>query len=73
VLELCWERLLPGGRLVANAVTLQSEVALAQFREQHGGELTRIHIAHTQPLGSFDTWRQALPITLLDVVKPLDA
>ena len=73
VLDLCWERLLPGGRLVANAVTLQSEVALAQFREQHGGELTRIHIAHTQPLGSFDTWRQALPISLLDVVKPLDA
>ncbi|WP_194790281.1 precorrin-6y C5,15-methyltransferase (decarboxylating) subunit CbiE [Pseudomonas sp. UFMG81] len=73
VLALCWEQLRPGGRLVANAVTLQSEVALAQFREQHGGELTRIHIAHTQPLGSFDTWRQALPITLLDVVKPLDA
>ena len=73
VLDLCWERLLPGGRLVANAVTLQSEVALGQFRDQHGGELTRIHIAHTQPLGSFDTWRQALPITLLDVVKPVDA
>lgn len=73
VLELCWQRLLPGGRLVANAVTLQSEVALAQFRDQHGGDLSRIHIAHTQPLGSFDTWRQALPITLLDVVKPLDA
>jgi precorrin-6Y C5,15-methyltransferase (decarboxylating) len=73
VLPLCWERLRPGGRLVANAVTLQSEVALAQFRQQHGGELTRIHVAQTQPLGSFDTWRQALPITLLDVVKPFDA
>ncbi|MBO9550996.1 precorrin-6y C5,15-methyltransferase (decarboxylating) subunit CbiE [Pseudomonas sp.] len=73
VLPLCWERLRPGGRLVANAVTLQSELALAYFREQHGGELTRIHIAQAQPLGAFDTWRQALPITLLDVVKPLDA
>ncbi|MFP3996242.1 precorrin-6y C5,15-methyltransferase (decarboxylating) subunit CbiE [Pseudomonas capeferrum] len=73
VLELCWERLRPGGRLVANAVTLQSELALAHFREQHGGELTRIHVAHVQPLGAFDTWRQALPITLLDVVKPFDA
>ncbi|MDD1959585.1 precorrin-6y C5,15-methyltransferase (decarboxylating) subunit CbiE [Pseudomonas sp. 39004] len=73
VLELCWERLRPGGRLVANAVTLQSELALAHFREQHGGELTRIHVAHAQPLGAFDTWRQALPITLLDVVKPFDA
>ncbi|WP_409295203.1 precorrin-6y C5,15-methyltransferase (decarboxylating) subunit CbiE [Pseudomonas sp. KCJK8670] len=73
VLPLCWERLRPGGRLVANAVTLQSELALAHFREQHGGELTRIHIAQAQPLGRFDTWRQALPITLLDVVKPADA
>lgn len=73
VLALCWERLRPGGRLVANAVTLQSEMALAQFRQQHGGELTRLHVAHAQPLGAFDTWRQALPITLLDVVKPADA
>ncbi|TLP55394.1 MULTISPECIES: precorrin-6y C5,15-methyltransferase (decarboxylating) subunit CbiE [Pseudomonas] len=73
VLALCWERLRPGGRLVANAVTLQSEVMLAQFQQHHGGELTRIHIAHAQPLGAFDTWRQALPITLLEVVKPADA
>lgn len=73
VLALCWERLRPGGRLVANAVTLQSELALAHFRERHGGDLTRIHVAQAQPLGAFDTWRQALPITLLDVVKPADA
>ncbi|HEN8800456.1 TPA: precorrin-6y C5,15-methyltransferase (decarboxylating) subunit CbiE [Pseudomonas putida] len=73
VLDLCWASLRPGGRLVANAVTLQSELALAHFRERHGGELTRIHVAHAQPLGSFDTWRQALPITLLEVVKPVDA
>ncbi|AIR89311.1 bifunctional cobalt-precorrin-7 (C(5))-methyltransferase/cobalt-precorrin-6B (C(15))-methyltransferase [Pseudomonas cremoricolorata] len=73
VLDTCWAALRPGGRLVANAVTLQSELALAHFRQQHGGELTRIHIAQAQPLGSFDTWRQALPITLLEAVKPLDA
>ncbi|QCI14811.1 precorrin-6y C5,15-methyltransferase (decarboxylating) subunit CbiE [Pseudomonas putida] len=73
VLALCWDRLRPGGRLVANAVTLQSELALAHFRERHGGELTRLHVAQAQPLGAFDTWRQALPITLLDVVKPADA
>jgi precorrin-6Y C5,15-methyltransferase (decarboxylating) len=73
VFETCWEHLKPGGRLVANAVTLQSEVALMNWRERFGGELTRIHVAHAQPLGEFDTWRQALPITLLDLVKPLDA
>ncbi|WP_460355759.1 MULTISPECIES: precorrin-6y C5,15-methyltransferase (decarboxylating) subunit CbiE [unclassified Pseudomonas] len=73
VFETCWEQLKPGGRLVANAVTLQSEVSLMHWRERHGGELTRIHVAQAQPLGEFDTWRQALPITLLDLVKPLDA
>lgn len=73
VLADCWAALKPGGRLVANAVTLQSELALVQWREQYGGELTRLHIAQAAPLGEFDTWRQALPITLLDTVKPLDA
>ncbi|APC16088.1 cobalamin biosynthesis bifunctional protein CbiET [Pseudomonas frederiksbergensis] len=73
VLDTCWAQLKPGGRLIANAVTLQSEMTLMAWREQHGGELTRIHIAQAQPLGEFDTWRQALPITLLDVVKPFDA
>lgn len=72
VLQTCWEQLKPGGRLVANAVTLQSEMTLMHWREQYGGELTRIHIAQAQPLGEFDTWRQALPITLLDLHKPRD-
>ncbi|MDU9411561.1 precorrin-6y C5,15-methyltransferase (decarboxylating) subunit CbiE [Pseudomonas sp. zfem005] len=69
VLERCWSQLKPGGRLVANAVTLQSEAVLVAFREAHGGELTRIAIAQAQPLGGFDTWRSALPITLLEVLK----
>lgn len=70
VLDACWQQLRAGGRLVANAVTLQSEATLMAWRERHGGELTRIHIAHARPLGEFDTWRQALPITLLEVLKP---
>ncbi|MGE8498543.1 MAG: precorrin-6y C5,15-methyltransferase (decarboxylating) subunit CbiE [Pseudomonas sp.] len=70
VLQQCWDALKPGGRLLANAVTLQSEAALVTWREQVGGELTRLVVAQAQPLGSFDTWRSALPITLLDVRKP---
>lgn len=70
VLEQCWTSLKPGGRLVANAVTLQSEAALVAWREQVGGELTRINVSQAQPLGGFDTWRSALPITVLDVRKP---
>ncbi|MDP3813723.1 precorrin-6y C5,15-methyltransferase (decarboxylating) subunit CbiE [Pseudomonas sp.] len=71
VLEQCWASLKPGGRLLTNAVTLQSEATLVSWREQHGGELTRIALAQAQPLGEFDTWRSALPITLLQVHKPL--
>ncbi|WGS53127.1 precorrin-6y C5,15-methyltransferase (decarboxylating) subunit CbiE [Paraburkholderia sp. D15] len=69
VLDACWDALRDGGRLVANAVTLQGEAALVAWRERHGGTLTRIALADAQPLGGFDTWRQALPITLLDVTK----
>lgn len=70
VMEQCWASLKPGGRLLANAVTLQSEALLMTWRERIGGELTRISVAHAQPLGGFDTWRGALPITLLQVEKP---
>ncbi|MFZ3183945.1 MAG: precorrin-6y C5,15-methyltransferase (decarboxylating) subunit CbiE [Pseudomonas sp.] len=70
VLEHCWQQLKPGGRLVANAVTLQSEASLLAWRSAHGGELTRIQVAQAQPLGAFDTWRSALPITLLELHKP---
>lgn len=70
VLDSCWRALKPGGRLVANAVTLQSEAVLIAFRGAHGGELTRIDVAQAKPLGGFDTWRSALPITLLQVSKP---
>jgi len=70
VLDTCWQQLRSGGRLVANAVTVQSEAMLVNWREAHGGELTRIHLAHSKPLGTFDTWRQALPITLLEAIKP---
>ncbi|WP_316149446.1 precorrin-6y C5,15-methyltransferase (decarboxylating) subunit CbiE [Cupriavidus sp. BIC8F] len=65
VLETCWDRLRGGGRLVANAVTVQGEAVLAAWRESHGGALTRISLAEAQPLGRFDTWRSVLPITML--------
>lgn len=69
VLQACWSSLREGGRLVANAVTLQGEAALVDWRNRHGGTLTRLAVSEAQPLGGFDTWRAALPITLLDVTK----
>ncbi|HWT35677.1 MAG TPA: cobalamin biosynthesis bifunctional protein CbiET, partial [Paraburkholderia sp.] len=70
VLDTCWQALKSGGRLVANAVTLEGEAVLVAWRAQHGGRLTRIALAEAQALGGFETWRPALPITLLDTRKP---
>jgi len=57
-----WEALAPGGRLVANAVTLEGEQAVVAARATHGGTLTRIELAHAESLGGFTSWRAALPI-----------
>ncbi len=70
VLQTCWENLKPGGRLVANAVTIQGEMVLFEWRNTHGGELTKLNVSQGQPLGNFDTWRAALPVTVYTVHKP---
>ncbi len=69
VLEACWLALKPGGKLVANAVTIQSEMALVNWRQVHGGDLIKLIVSHAQPLGSFDSWRSALPVTIYNVRK----
>ena len=45
VLDACWAALRPGGRLVANAVTLEAEAVLVAARDRHGGDLTRIEVS----------------------------
>jgi precorrin-6Y C5,15-methyltransferase (decarboxylating) len=62
LLERCWDALRPGGRLVANAVTLEGEQVLVAAHAEHGGELTRLEVSHAEPLGSFSAWRPQLPI-----------
>jgi precorrin-6B C5,15-methyltransferase / cobalt-precorrin-6B C5,C15-methyltransferase len=69
VLEACWLGLKPGGRIVANAVTIQSEMALVNWQKIHGGELTKLNVSHAQPLGNFDSWRSALPVTIYTARK----
>ncbi|MEK1889474.1 MAG: precorrin-6y C5,15-methyltransferase (decarboxylating) subunit CbiE [Phyllobacterium sp.] len=69
VLATCWKCLKPGGRLVANAVTIAGEMALVDWRENHGGDLTKLAVSHAEPLGNFDAWRAALPVTIYVVRK----
>ncbi|MFI0785609.1 precorrin-6y C5,15-methyltransferase (decarboxylating) subunit CbiE [Streptomyces lydicus] len=70
LLDACWEALPPGGRLVANTVTLESEALLADRYRQHGGELVRLAVSHAVPVGGFTGWRQAMPVTQWSAVKP---
>jgi precorrin-6Y C5,15-methyltransferase (decarboxylating) len=55
-------RLPEGGRLVANAVTIETESLLVEMSASHGGRLIRIDIAEAAPLGRFRGWRPARPI-----------
>jgi precorrin-6Y C5,15-methyltransferase (decarboxylating) len=63
LLAACWERLRPGGRIVANAVTLEGERALHATRVDHGGSLTRLEVSHAEPIGGLEAWRPQRPVT----------
>ncbi len=51
-----------GVRLVANAVTLESEACLIRWQSQLGGELLRIELAQAAPLGPRLGWKSAYPV-----------
>lgn len=63
VVERCWGALKPGGRLVANAVTLESEAVLTRWHARLGGDLTRIEVSRATAIGGFTGWRPQMPVT----------
>jgi precorrin-6Y C5,15-methyltransferase (decarboxylating) len=69
LLPTCWQALPDGGRLVANAVTVESEQVLLHWHSQQGGELTRIAIQHAEPIGQFLGWKAKAPVTQWAVTK----
>ena len=69
LLDACWEKLGAGGRLVANAVTIESEAVLAQWHSRVGGELRRFQHYRGEPVGGFTGWRPAMPVTQWVVTK----
>lgn len=69
VFEACWAALAPGGRLVANAVTVESEAVLAEWHGRLGGELVRAQISRGAPVGSFTGWRAMMPVTTWKATK----
>lgn len=70
VMAITMERLRAGGRLVANAVTLEMEAVLLDLYARHGGELSRITVSRAAPVGGKSGWRPAMPVTQWTWSKP---
>ncbi|MGI8725610.1 MAG: precorrin-6y C5,15-methyltransferase (decarboxylating) subunit CbiE [Methyloceanibacter sp.] len=70
LLDAAIEALKPGGRLVVNAVTLETEAALLARHAALGGELTRLAVSRADAVGGKTGWRAAMPVTQWVWVKP---
>ncbi len=69
LLTRLWDLIPHGSRLVANAVTLETESLLGHWSATHGGTLLRIDIAEATPIGHKRGWRAALPIVQWSVAR----
>ena len=69
VFDCCWTNLKAGGRLVVNAVTLETGALLQDCAAKIGARLLQLAIAEAAPLGNYRVWRNALPITMMVAVK----
>ena len=69
VFEAAWAALRPLGRLVCNAVTLESEALLLELHKEFGGELVKIGVARAEPVGRLTGWRPLMPVTQWSLVK----
>jgi precorrin-6B C5,15-methyltransferase / cobalt-precorrin-6B C5,C15-methyltransferase len=70
VMAACWNALPSGGRLVANAVTLEGENALAAHLGALGGELVRIDVSHAVGIGRKHAMRPRMSVTQWRAAKP---
>src|SRR4029077_18218564 len=70
LLPALWAALRPGGRLVANGVSLKGERAVLAWQQRNGGELVRIALSRAEPLGGHHAWRPLMPVTQLAATKP---
>jgi precorrin-6Y C5,15-methyltransferase (decarboxylating) len=70
VLDAAIAALPAGGRLVANAVTLEMEALLLARHVELGGDLVRIAVSRAGPVGTMTGWRPAMPVTQWSWTKP---
>ena len=69
VFETAFEALRPLGRLVANAVTLESEAVLMALHKAFGGEIVKLSVQRAEPVGGLTGWRPLMPVTQWSLVK----
>jgi precorrin-6Y C5,15-methyltransferase (decarboxylating) len=69
MIETCWAALKPGGRLVVNGVTLETEALIAKWYAELGGDLVRLSVQRASPVGGMTGWRPAMPVTIWSVTK----
>lgn len=67
--DAAFAALRPLGRLVANAVTLESEATLIHLQKTHGGQLVKLHVNRAEPVGPYQGWRPLMPVTQWSLVK----
>jgi precorrin-6Y C5,15-methyltransferase (decarboxylating) len=70
VLEAGWAALPSGGRLVVNAVALETQARLLDAHARRGGDLCRVSIETTAPLGGMTMLRPALAVLQWRIEKP---
>ncbi|TYB84511.1 precorrin-6y C5,15-methyltransferase (decarboxylating) subunit CbiE [Oceaniovalibus sp. ACAM 378] len=69
VFEAAYAALKPLGRLVANAVTLESEAELFALHHAHGGTLVRLQVCRAETEGELRGWRPSVPVTQWSLIK----
>jgi precorrin-6Y C5,15-methyltransferase (decarboxylating) len=67
--DAVWSLVPKRTRLVAHAVTLETEALLHELQRRRGGELMRVEIAHAAPLGDFRSWEAVRPVVQWSAVK----
>jgi precorrin-6Y C5,15-methyltransferase (decarboxylating) len=70
VIDAAWAALPPDGRIVANAVTLETEAALLEARTRLGGTLLRLSLERLDTVGTMHAYRPAMTVTQWSAVKP---
>ena len=67
--EACWSALKPGGRLVANTVTIEGESTLARLHREHGGDMVRLAVSKLSLVGRLHGWKPLMTVTQWQAVK----